>query len=42
MNNAAIGLCPMNMMLRDHIKTYGGSELNYNVHASSSFAVARR
>jgi len=28
----------MNMMIRDHIKTYGGSEL-YNVHASSSFAV---
>lgn len=30
------------MMLKDHIKTYGGSKLNYNLHASTSFAVARR
>lgn len=32
----------MNMMLKDHIKMYGGSKLNYNLHANSSFAVARR
>jgi hypothetical protein len=29
----------MNMMLRDHIKTYGGSELNYSLHANTTTLV---